>query len=432
MRVTTVLRESPRGWAIVAALSVTETTSWGVLYYGFPVFLKPMEATFGWSRAALTGAFSVALAMQGIAAVFVGRWLDHHSPRALMTAGSVAAVGLVLVWSRISSLTGFYLLWAATGVVMATILYEPAFTVVTKWFVQRRRQALTAVTLVAGLASFIFLPLENRLIRDHGWRDALVYLALVLGVVTIPLHGLVLRPPPSPDHHTNPPPGGATDATGASGGSGATAATAATGAVVVTGAVPASHSTRDALRTSMFWFLAAAMVASSFVASGLAVHQIAYLVERGYTSAFAAGLTGILGAMQLPGRVLFAPLMRWLPRRAVTTIVFAMLTLGLVVLALGRGTASVWAFVVIYGMGRGMSTLLRATLVGDLFGARNYGSISGVLAFCTTAATALGPVFAGLLYDAVGGYRAVIWVLIAFAVVSVGAASQVERVRSPS
>jgi MFS family permease len=395
-----------RGWAIVAALSITETTSWGVLYYGFPVFLKPMEAAFGWSRAALTGAFSLALAVQGVTAIAVGRWLDRHSPRLLMTAGSVAATALVLAWSRVGSLPAFYLLWAAIGVVMATVLYEPAFTVVTKWFVAQRRRALTAVTLVAGFASFIFLPLENRLIEAHGWRNALVWLAVVLGVITVPLHALVLRP--APGMHA-PPVARARDA-----GAGASAATG-------------EWSTREALRARAFWFLAAAMVASSFVASALAVHQVAYLTERGYSPAFAAGLTGTLGAMQVPGRLLFAPLLRWLPRPVVTTIVFASLSAGLLVLALGTGTTSVWVFAVVYGMGRGMTTLLRATLVGDLFGARHYGSIAGVLAFCATAATALGPVFAGVLYDAVGGYRAVIWVLIGMAAVSAVAASQVER-----
>jgi MFS family permease len=206
----------------------------------------------------------------------------------------------------------------------------------------------------------------------------------------------------------------------------------ATVGAAAAGAPPPSDgwSTGAALRTRAFWYLAAAMVASSFVASALAVHQVAYLTERGYSPAFAAGLTGTLGAMQVPGRLLFAPLLRWLPRPVVTTITFAALGAGLMVLALGTGTASVWVFAVVYGMGRGMTTLLRATLVGDLFGARHYGSIAGVLAFCATAATALGPVFAGVLYDAVGGYRAVIWVLIGVAAVAAAAASQVERVRS--
>jgi cyanate permease len=340
-----------------------------------------------------------------------------------MTAGSLAATGLVVAWSRVSSLWAFYVLWAAIGVVMATVLYEPAFTVVTKWFVARRRQALTTVTLVAGLASFIFLPLENRLIDAHGWRHALVLLAVILGVVTVPLHALVLRPAPS---QAGAPPGGRAVPPGGR----ALPPDGRAGEPMEASADEPAWSTRDALRARPFWFLAAAMVASSFVASALAVHQVAYLTERGYSAAFAAGLTGILGAMQLPGRLLFGPLLRWLPRRVVTTLVFATFAAGLLVLALGKGTASVWVFVVIYGMGRGMTTLLRATLVGDLFGARHYGSIAGVLAFCATAATAFGPVFAGVLYDAVGGYTAVIWVLIVMAVIAAGAASQVERVPS--
>ena len=35
------------GWVIVATLSVTETVTWGIVYYGFPVFLRPMEQDLG-------------------------------------------------------------------------------------------------------------------------------------------------------------------------------------------------------------------------------------------------------------------------------------------------------------------------------------------------------------------------------------------------
>ena len=78
---------------------------------------------------------------------------------------------------------------------MATVLYEPAFTVLAKWFPDagERRRAMTAMTLVAALASFIFLPLSQALIDAHGWRDALVILAAILAVMTVPLHALVLR-----------------------------------------------------------------------------------------------------------------------------------------------------------------------------------------------------------------------------------------------
>lgn len=397
-----------RGWAIVAALSVTETTSWGVLYYGFPLFLKPMEEATGWSRATLTGAFSLALAVQGLSAVAVGRWLDRHSPRALMTVGSVAATALVLAWSRVETVAGLYLVWAAIGAVMATVLYEPAFTVIAKWFHTERTRALTAVTMVAGLASFIFLPIESRLVRAHGWRDALVVLAVILGAVTVPLHGLVLRPAPA---------GGPLRRAGSYGAD-------------RPGVEAAEHAARAALRLRSFWFLAAALVGMSFVSSALAVHQVAYLTEQGYAPSFAAGVTGVLGAMQLPGRFLFAPLLRRVDRRTVTTLVFVLLCGGLAVLVFSTSRPAVWTFVVVYGAGRGMITLLRATLVGDLFGARHYGAIAGVLAACTTVAVAGSPLVAAALFDRLGDYRAVLWLLLAVAVAAAVAASRIEAPRT--
>ena len=77
------------GWRIVAVLAVTETVSWGVLYYAFAVFQVPMGAELGFSPVVLGGAFSLAVLLTGVAAVPVGRWLDARGPRGLMSAGSV-------------------------------------------------------------------------------------------------------------------------------------------------------------------------------------------------------------------------------------------------------------------------------------------------------------------------------------------------------
>ncbi|CAA9535479.1 MAG: Uncharacterized MFS-type transporter, partial [uncultured Thermomicrobiales bacterium] len=87
------------GWVVAGTLAFTETVSWGVLYYAFTVFLVPMQVELGWSAATLTGAYSLALLISGLAAPFVGRWLDRHGPRALMTAGSLLGGLLVLAWS---------------------------------------------------------------------------------------------------------------------------------------------------------------------------------------------------------------------------------------------------------------------------------------------------------------------------------------------
>ena len=87
-----------RAWGIVGALSITETVSWGILYYAFAAFLIPMHDELGYSTAQLTGAFSLALAVSAVAGVAVGRHLDRHSPRALMTAGSMAGAALAGDW----------------------------------------------------------------------------------------------------------------------------------------------------------------------------------------------------------------------------------------------------------------------------------------------------------------------------------------------
>ena len=131
------------GWVIVVVLGVTETVSWGVLYYAFSVFVTPTSAELGWSRAEIAGAFSLALVLSGLSGLFVGRWLDDHGPRLLMTVGSVAAVGLVLAWSQARELFSFYLVWALIGIVMATVLYGPALATITVWFRRRRARAMT-------------------------------------------------------------------------------------------------------------------------------------------------------------------------------------------------------------------------------------------------------------------------------------------------
>ncbi len=378
------------GWYIVAALAATETISWGILYYGFAVFLTPMERELGWSRPSVTGAFSLALLLSGLAAPLVGRWLDRNGPRLLMTTGSIAATVLVLAWSRVDSLTAFYAIWVGIGLAMAAVLYEPAFAVIAKWFSRRRRQALTALTLVAGLASVIFTPLCNWLVELFGWREALLALAILLGAITIPLHGLVLRRSPqalglAPDGDPVRPAGEMVP--------------------LRERGIPA----RAALRTVTFWAFTAAMVLSAATTVAINVHLIPYLLGKGYSAAFAATVTGLIGGMQLPGRVLFAPLGRFLPARLMTVLVFLLQGTALSILLVVPGATGVLAFVVTFGMSNGMATLLRAARVAELFGPAAYGSIAGVMALWATLARAAAPVGAGTLYDLLGRYEPIFW-----------------------
>jgi MFS family permease len=401
-------RPTPRpasyGWTIVAVLAVTETISWGVLYYAFAVFLPSMQRELAWSKTELTGAFSLALATSALAAFPVGRWLDRHSPRPLMTGGSLGAALLVLAWSQAHQLLLFYLVWVGIGLAMACVLYEAAFTVVTKWFRERRRQALTAVTLVGGFASFVFSPLSNWLIDAQGWRGALITLAVVLATVTVPLHALFLRPAPAPGDQEATP--------------------------LVPGDIPAplrELAAETAVGSSAFWHLTAAFVLSSFAISAVAVHLIPYLLEGGRSASFAAFAAGLMGVMQVPGRVVFAGTARLLPRSWEAPAVFLLQAVGLAVLAATTTATGVIAAVCLFGMGNGMATLVRATMIADAYGAAFYGSIAGISAAFATGSRAVAPVVAAGAYVAFNGYKPLLWLLAAGAVLAAFSARQANR-----
>jgi MFS family permease len=405
------------GWVLVWTLGVTETISYGILLYAFGVFLAPMEQSLGWSRGALSGAFSLALLLSGIAAVPVGRWLDAHGARLLMTVGSCAGALLVLAWSAVDSLAAYYAVWAGIGISMSMVLYDPAFAVVATWFRRYRARALTIVTLLAGLASTIFVPLADWLIRVQGWRQALVTLAAILAAGTILPHALLLRRHPAdlglrvdgdPAHHAGAGNGAAVDAASGVAGTRVPAVGEAEGAAA--GATGAT--VRDALRHGSFRWLAAAFCLHTLASTAVSVHLVPYLRERGYDPAVAAAATGAVGAAQLLGRIIFAPTGSRYPLQRVAAVALAVQPVALLVLLLAPGGGGLWSFVVLFGAGRGAMTLARPSLVAALYGASRFGRIAGVLSFLVTATQAAAPVALGSAFDALGTYDPAIWVLV--------------------
>src|SRR3954452_25105977 len=167
---------------VLVVLCVTEIVSWGVLYYAFPVLAPSIAADTGWTIAEVTAAFSTGLVVSALLGIPAGRWLDRAGPRPVMTLGSVLAVPAVVGISTASTLPRFFAAWVLVGVAMAGTLYPPAFAALTRWWGPRRITALTAVTLLAGLARTIFAPLTATLLGHLQWRHSYLFLAVVLGV----------------------------------------------------------------------------------------------------------------------------------------------------------------------------------------------------------------------------------------------------------
>jgi MFS family permease len=360
----------------------------------------PMQEEMGWSRTALTGAYSVGLLVSALAAPLAGRWLDRHGPRGLMSLGSAVGAVLLLVWASVEDLWVFYLVWAGIGFAMAATLYEPAFAVLAKWFERRRAQALLLVTLAGGLASTIFLPLSAWLVGEQGWRGALFVLAAILALLTIVPHALILRRRPA-DLDLLP--------------DGVEPANLPQEETAQAAQVPSeelkSVSLGAALRGSAFWLLAAAFFLGTLSQAAVYVHLIPYLAERGYGLGSAATLTGLIGASQVLGRVVVTFLEGRLPRDAVTAGVFALQAVALIVLIQSRSAVGVLIFVLPFGAASGAVTLARATAVAEFYGPDHYGSIGGVVGMFVTGARTLAPVGAGAMSVALGGYSPVLWTL---------------------
>ena len=387
---------NPHRWRIAWALAVTQTVGYGVLYYSFGVFVSPMEAEFGWSRDQTSLAFSLALLVSGLASVPVGHLVDRYGGRGLLSLGSLLAGGLLLAWSQIQSLTGLYLVWLGMGVAISAVLYEVAFAVIAVWFGNDRPRAMLIVTMVAGLASTVFVPLANSLLEVSGWRTAVQILAVLLWVVCLPLHLWVVRNPTHGSTHTR-----------------------------------ASHSGSATPLTldANFWWLTLSMALVRMAFSGLAAHLVPLLLEEGYTPALAAAAAGTVGAMQLLGRIVFTPLSRKFALSRLTALNVAAHGLGLLALGWVPGWLGLGIFVVLFGSTNGAITLARAALVGQTFPVTQFGRINGRIALAVALGAATAPYLAGSLHTASGNYQSTLLLL---SVTTLLAALAVDRVRPRS
>jgi predicted MFS family arabinose efflux permease len=312
-----------------------------------------------------------------------------------MTVGSVlGAVALLGVgWSP--SYPVFFAAWILAGVASAGLFYPPAFAALTGWYGDGRVRALTILTLAAGFASTIFAPLTAALASDLTWRQTYLVLAAVLAVVTLPLHLLALRLP-----WTAVPP-----------------------------RRPGSPGRdRDILTSRTFVLLTAASTLTAFATYAALVNLVPLLTGRGMAPTAAAWALGLGGAGQVAGRLLYPAMSRRLSPRTRAVVVITAMALSLAVLAVVPGPAVfLVAAAVLAGAGRGLFTLVGATLVSDHWGPERYAAISGVHHAPVHVASALAPWAGAAIAGAAGGYPAMFGLLAAVTAVAAATASAVDR-----
>jgi MFS family permease len=359
-----------------------------MLYYGFSSLVLPMMADLGWSQTTLMGAFSLALAVGGVCTYGAGAIIDRGHGRRLMTAGALLAAVSLGLWAMATQVWMLYLAFALCGVAMSMTLYEPAFAILTRRYPQKYRDAIMALTLVAGFASTVSFPATAWLVAHVGWRGALWAMAAVFVILIAPMNAWALRGPKWV-------------------------------------AAPIGHDeTEDstlyqALRHSTFWLLTAAFTLHAFVGAGLWAHVIPAFDGLGVAASDTLAVVVWIGPAQVTGRFLYALLGRGLSLRHLGVGVMCGFPLALSLLVWDHHVGSLVGFALLFGLSNGLVTIVRGGIVPETFGRSHIGRIGGLMSGISLVARSAAPVTMASLLLGLGHYRDVLWCLVGLSGVAV-------------
>jgi MFS family permease len=369
----------------ITLLATGETLVWASIYYAFPALLPHWERSLGWSKATLTGAFTVALLISAVCAPLVGRLIDRGHGAAVLSGSALAGGLLMGALTQVEQIWQFYLLWSAMGVVMSGALYEACFAHLTHVFGAQAKRSITSVALVAGFAGTVAFPAAHFLAEAFGWRGAVLGFAVGAGALASPLLWL-----------------------GAQLGPGQAAV------LDLRRAGQPSEPLARALRTPVFWLLAASFAMIALDHGILITHLLPLLAERGVESGTAVLAASLIGPMQVVGRIVMLSVESRVSIGAVCAAshVFVALAAG-ALFGVYWLPLLVFAFVLFQGSGYGVTSIVRPLVTAEFLGREGFGAISGAQATAVMSAFAIAPTIASLLWE-VGDYDLVIGACLVF------------------
>jgi MFS family permease len=350
---------------LVSALGVAQIVSWGSLFYAIGVLGPAMRSELGVSELFLFGAFTAGLLVSGTLAPAAGRAIDRRGGRFVLSVGSVLAIIAMALLAVAPNPSVMVLGWLVAGASMAACLYDPAFATLSQHAGARYRRAVTALTLFGGFASTVFWPLSHLLLEAWGWRITFAIYAGMHLFICLPIHWLFV-----PKHSRITRDEAADDA-------------------------PAGSSLAD---VRLHW-LTASFALATFVFGVIAVHLVSLLTSAGLTPAQAVTVSMLVGPMQVAGRVIEMGVSGRVRAVTVGMVAFALMLLSLLALISveGFGIAAI-VFVVAYGWGNGVLTIVKGTAPAELFGREGLGALLGHLSRAGLYAKAVAPAsFSALL-----------------------------------
>lgn len=381
------MHEPSYRWVIVAVGALMTCTAIGSMF-SLAVFLEPMSAATGWSRATISSAMTLNFIIMGLGAFGWGAASDRFGTRVVVMCGAVL-LGLALVLaSRATSQLQFQLTYGLLVGLAASAFFAPMIAAATGWFVANRSLAVSLVSAGMGVAPMTISPFARWLILAYDWRTAMLTIGVLAWALLLPAALLVRRPP----------------------------ARATAGAGVA--ADSRGISVAQALRSPQFLVLGLTFFACCAAHSGPIFHMISYAVACGVAPMAAVSIYSVEGLAGLGGRLLLGVLADRLGAKRV-------LIAGLLVQALAISgylfvsrLGEFYALALVFGTAYGGVMPLYAVLAREYFGQAIMGTVFGAATMLSCLGMAFGPLAGGWVFDTFADYA---WLYIGSFAVAVGA-----------
>jgi len=381
------------GWWIVLISSIFSIYGGGVFYYGFSTFVKPVAEELAWSMAVVSGGFSVYRLEAGIAAPIVGYLLDRIGPQKLVFAGGLITGGGFIYLSYVNTILPFYaaiivisLGWSAfSGIAIGSPL-------VGKWFVKKRGRALGIYATARGISGLL-VPLVAYMIVHYGWRSALFILGPLTWLIVLPLSFFLKGSPEQcgllPDGELSTP----------------NSHDVCQRIKVANTKREVNFSLRKSMGTSAFWILTICLFTYQVTQASVFVHLIPYLVDIGINPTSAASAVSFIALTSMVGRYGFGWLSDRFNTKWLLVILFIIQPISLFFLLRVQHFMDIIPFVLFYSTAYGGTMVVKAILIGDYYGRKNYGTIFGFIQGLSTFGGVIGPLIGGFVYDINGSYH---------------------------
>ena len=385
------LRGAYYGWWMLAGSVVAVALAAGISFWSFGLYVDPLESEFGWSRAEVSAGFSVSLAASGFAAPLIGWWIDRYGPRRVILIGAVLTAASYLLLATTSELWQWFVYQSINAVFRQMMFFIPFQALISRWFERRRGLAVGMLGTGFSLGGFVVVPIMRAVIDEVQWQGSFVVAGIAVVAVFVPLSLLLLRDDPAD--------------IGAEVDGDATPEDSPVAARVLTGVT-----VRQALRTPLFWVIAAALTAFFFGMISWVVHGIPYFQTVGYSTEQAATLFSIAAGGGVVTRLAFGYLTDRIPRmEAAAMVVAGFLVCAFATLLLTGGSVTgVAIFLVLWVVGASGGPMVEPLLLMRSFGLVAFASLLGIVQVVGSLYL-ISPIISGAIFDATGAYD---WALV--------------------